>query len=135
MLKKKALVITVTFMMVMLMALALPSCSSKGSTEGPPSDSAITGVVKGLRKHASGYSYVSGYSYALDFLVDSSKDVGTLPNPTKDKVGQVITAETNENLKELEVGEEFTANVKLVYNESKTGTIFYVFNVKEEGED
>ncbi len=40
------------------------------------------------------------------------------------------TAETNENLKELEVGEDFTANVKLVYDAAKTGTILYLYNVK-----
>jgi hypothetical protein len=116
----------VTLVLVsIVLALVLPSCSSKGSTEGPSGDSIISGELKGLRKHSS------GYSYQIDFLVESSKDVGTLPNPTKDKVGKVITAETNENLRELEVGEDFTANVKLVYDAAKTGTIFYVYNVKE----
>ncbi len=47
---------------------------------------------------------------------------------TEDRMREVLT---NENLKELEVGEDFTANVKLVYDAAKTGTIFYVYNVKE----
>lgn len=125
MVKKNTFVAVTLVLVFIVLALALPSCSSKGSTEGPPSDSAITGELKGLRKHTS------GYSYEVDFLVESSKDVGTLPNPTKDKVGKIITAETNDNLKELEEGEDFTANVKLVYDAAKTGTIFYVYNVKE----
>lgn len=125
MFKRNTLMAVTLVLVSIVLALTLPSCSSKGSTEGPPSDSVVTGELKGLSKHSS------GYSYQVDFLVESSKDVGTLPNPTKDKVGKVITAETNENLKELEVGEDFTANVKLVYDAAKTGTIFYVYNVKE----
>ena len=123
---KRNSVMAVTLVLVsIVLTLALPSCSSKGSTEGPPGDSVISGELKGLRKHSS------GYSYQVDFLVESSKDVDTLPNPTKDKVGKVITAETNDNLRELDVGEDFTANVKLVYDAAKTGTIFYAYNVKE----
>lgn len=127
MLKKRLPLGILILTVIALFFMAIASCSSKGSTEGPSSDSVISGKLQGLRKHSPD----AGYSYQADFVIESSKDVGTLPNPTKDKIGQTITAETNENLKELEVGEEFMANVKLVYNQSKTGTIFYVYNVKE----
>ena len=127
MIKKRSLSLMTLIIVAILLLMAFPSCSSGGSTEGPPSDSTITAELRGIRKH------MSGYTYEIDFLVTSSKDVGTMPNPTKDKVGQVITAQTNENLKELEPGEDFTANVKLVYDAAKTGTIFYVYNVKENG--
>jgi len=124
--RKQIILISALAIVIALLAVALPSCKSGGATEGPPSDSLVKGELKGLRKHNS------GYLFDLDFIVTSSGDSGTLPNPTKDKVGQLITAWTNENLKELEVGEDFTANVKLVYDASKTGTIFYVYNVKEQ---
>jgi hypothetical protein len=119
----------VVLAIIILLTLALPSCKSGGPTEGPVSDSLIEGVIKAIRKHSS------GYTYDIDFVIESSSDVGTVPNPTKDKVGQTITAWTNENLRELEIDEEFTANVKLVYDKAKTGTIFFVYNVKETGED
>ena len=124
--RKQIILISALVLVITLLAVALPSCKSGGPTEGPPSDSLVGGEMKAIRKHSS------GYAYDIDFIVESTKDVGTLPNPTKDKVGQTITAWTNENLRELEVGEDFTANVKLVYDASKTGTIFYVYNVKEQ---
>jgi predicted small lipoprotein YifL len=126
MFRKHTILISAMLLVITLLVVALTSCKSGGPTEGPPSDSLVKGEVTGLRKHSS------GYLFDMDFTIESSSDIGTLPNPTKDRVGKTITAWTNENLKELEVGEDFTANVKLVYDASKTGTIFYVYNVEEE---
>lgn len=105
--------------------IAMSACSSGGGTAGPPGDSTVTGQARAIHKNTS------GYPYEVAFLVVSSDDVDTLPNPTKDKVGTELTAETNEDIHWVAPGEKFTANVKWAYDSSKPVPIFYIYNIKE----
>lgn len=124
--KRKILMIVALSMAAFVSMLAIPSCGGpSGPTTGPAGDSAVTGQVKAIRKHNS------GYPYDFDATVLSSQDVGSLPNPTKDKVNQTITLWSNDNLKNLDDGENFTANVKLVNDPSKPDPIFFAYNVNE----
>jgi hypothetical protein len=48
------------------------------------SDSIVTAQLQALNKQST------GYPWQLDVLIQSSTDVGNLPNPTKDSIGKVI---------------------------------------------
>jgi hypothetical protein len=114
--------------------MVLIACSGKsnpGQTPTPPpgggaivqSDSIITAEIKAIRQ-------TTGYPWEVDVLVQSSDSVGDLPNPTKDKVGQVITAKADENLSSFKVGQIITGNVKYVGDVPKPGISLYIYNIK-----
>jgi hypothetical protein len=71
--------------------ITLSACSSGGGTAGPPGDSTVTGQARTIHKNTS------GYPYEVAFLVVSSDDVGTLPNPTKDKIGTELILQQHLN--------------------------------------
>ncbi len=128
---------------VILAALALAACSTSAPSPtqtptvtptpspGPGgggavvrSDSLITGEIRAIRAQAS------GYPWEVDVLVQTSDSVDDLPNPTKDKVGQVITAKTDEDMKAFQAGQAITANVKYAGDVPRPGIVLYIYNVK-----
>ena len=72
------------------------------------SDSLVTASIKALNKQ------ISGYPWALDILIQSSVDVGSLPNPTRDSVGKVIAVKTDQDMTSYKVGDVVTAKIKYV---------------------
>ncbi len=135
--RKRGYVI-VMFMVIVLSLLVLSACS--GNTTSSPttstspspggggavvqSDSVITGEIKAIRQQTT------GYPWEADVLVQSSEDVNGLPNPTKDKVGQVITAKTDEDLGAFTVGQTITARVKYVGDVPLPGISLYIYEIK-----
>jgi len=118
-------------------AFVLVACSTKatGTTRaatspGPggglvvQSDSIITGKVVAVRSSAT------GYPWQVDVLVQSSQDVGTLPNPTKDKIGQTVTFYTSDNVGSLLAGQVITAHAKYVGDVPKPGIVPYISDMK-----
>jgi hypothetical protein len=117
--------------------IACKSTSTTTTTTPPPttgpgggaivnSDSIITAKIEGIRPQTS------GYPWEVDILVQSSVDVGTLPNPTKDSVGKVITVKTDEDMTKFKVNEVVTAKVKYVGDVPKPGITLYLYNVALE---
>jgi hypothetical protein len=113
------------------------SCSKSGSTTQTTtpspgvgggaivqSDSIITAQVKAIRKQ------ITGYPWEVDVLVQTSANVDTLPNPTSDKIGQVITTKSDEDMSSFKVGQAITAKVKYVGDVPKSGITLYLYNVK-----
>ncbi len=49
---------------------------------------------------------------------------------TKDKVGQVITCNTDQDVSSLKVGQVISANVKYVGDVPKPGITLYIYNIK-----
>ena len=88
------------------------------------SDSIITAKITAIHKQTT------GYPWEVDILVQSSADVGTLPNPTKDKVGQVITTKTDEDLSAFKVNQLIAAKVKYVGDVPLPGITMYLYNIK-----
>jgi hypothetical protein len=121
---------------VVLSVLILSACSTNGSptsTPTPPpsgggtvvrSDSIITGEIRDIREQTT------GYPWAVDVLVQSSDNVDNLSNPTIDKVGQVITAKTDENMSSFKVGQVIAARVKYVGDVPQPGISLYMYNIE-----
>jgi hypothetical protein len=65
----------------------------------------------------------------VDILVQSSADVGTLPNPTKDSIGKVITVKTDEDMTKYKADDVVTAKVKYVGDVPKPGITLYLYQV------
>jgi len=120
-----------------VVALALMACSPKTAnitplttSAGPggglvvQSDSIITGKVVAVRSSSS------GYPWQIDVLVQSSQNVGALPNPTKDKIGQTVTFQTEENVGSLQAGQAITAHAKYVGDVPRPGIVLYLFSIK-----
>jgi hypothetical protein len=66
----------------------------------------------------------------MDSLIQSSVDVGNLPNPTKDKVGQVITVKTDEKVDSYKADQIITAKVKYVGDVPLPGITLYIYNIQ-----
>lgn len=122
---------------IILSALMLTACSGASTpkpTPTPPSppgggavvqsDSIITGEIKAIRQQAT------GYPWEMDVLIQSSQSVDSLPNPTKDKVGQVITAETDEDVSSLKAGQTVSARVKYIGDVPQPGISLYIYSIE-----
>jgi hypothetical protein len=88
------------------------------------SDSIITAKIQAIRQKSS------GFPWELDVLVQSSVDVGSLPNPTKDSVGKVITVETDQDVTSFKVNDVVTAKVKYVGDVPQPGITLYIYNIQ-----
>jgi hypothetical protein len=115
----------VPVILTVLMAWLNFSCSPGVGTVAPSGDCIVTAQAKAIRKN------VTSYPYAVDVLIMGTEDIEGLPNPTKDSVGKIITAETRENLRALEPGEMLTANIKWEIDNARSAPVLYIYNVKE----
>ena len=121
---------------VILSVLILSACSTNSSPTSTPtpspggggavvrSDSIITGEIRAIRQQTT------GYPWEVDVLVQSSDNVDSLPNPTIDKVGQVITTKTDENMSSFKVGQVISARVKYVGDVPQPGISLYMYNIE-----
>jgi hypothetical protein len=125
------------FLMVTLVAIislpGLAACSGPASPATTPSpgggavvqsDSVVTGEIKAIRQQTS------GYPWEVEVLVRTSEDVGGLVNPTKDKVGQVITARTDQDMSAFKVGQVITSRVKYAGDVPRPGISLYIYNIR-----
>jgi hypothetical protein len=121
---------------VILSMLILAACSANSSpspttTPSPGgggavvrSDSIITGEIRSIRQQTT------GYPWEVDVLVESSESVDSLVNPTGDKIGQVITAQTDEDLSPFKTGQMITARVKYIGDVPKPGISLYIYSLE-----
>jgi hypothetical protein len=118
------------FLLFTVSAFLFAGCSAETTRPGGvgatviQSDSIITGEIRAIRPKST------GYPWEMDVLVQSSENVENLPNPTADKVEQVITVRTDEDLSSLKVGQKISANVKYVGDVPKPGISLYIYNIK-----
>jgi hypothetical protein len=107
-------------------ALGTPVTTTPGPGGGlvVNSDSIITGTIVAI------HSESTGYPWRIDVRVLTSQDVGTLPNPTKDKIGQTVSFYTDENVNTFHAGQSIKAHVKYAGDVPKPGIILYIFDIK-----
>jgi len=117
---------------LLLSVIAVSACNSNAPTLTPTpgpggavinSDSVITGEIKAIRPQTT------GYPWEVDVLVQSSESVGNLPNPTSDKVGQVVTCKTDQDVASFAVDEAINARVKYVGDVPQPGITLYIYNI------
>ena len=134
MLKRNRLSRLIMVLSIVLLIAGVTACSQNASTTPSPSpgpvkgtlvqnDSIITGQIKAI------VNMPTGYPWEIDVLVQSSQSVGTLTNPTSDKVGQVVKFRTDESPNALKVGQVITAHAKLT-GDVELGTTLYIYDIK-----
>jgi hypothetical protein len=109
------------FPIVVLILLALPfvagACSNNTATTSTTatkpvsgavvnSDSIVTAQIQSIQKQSS------GNSWQLNVVINSSLDVGSLPNPTKSSIGNTVTVFTDQDMSGFKVGDNITGHVK-----------------------
>jgi len=127
------MIIVMIFGLTACQSTATPSASATAPAPGGPgggavinSDSIVTAKIQAIRKQTS------GYPWELDVLIQNSVDVGSLPNPTKDSVGKVITVKTDQDITPYKVNDVVTAKVKYVGDVPKPGIVLYMYNIALE---
>ena len=137
---------TAELIMVLALILCVPAlfgCSSSSTSSTTPtpissstttpipgggalinSDSIVTAQIQTIKQQST------GYPWQLDILVQKSVDVGTLPNPTKDSVGKVITVKTDQDMTKFNVNDVVTAKVKYVGDVPQPGITLYIYNIQ-----
>jgi hypothetical protein len=83
-------------------------------------DSLVTGKITAVR-----VSY-SGFPWEIDLQIESSQDVSDLANYTRDKIGQIITASTDQDVRLIKAGDYLTAHVQLATEPGSSRTFFYI---------
>ena len=130
--KPNKIILLTVIMVIVLSAGSLVSCTKTTTTAtatGPGggslvrTDSIITGQIKAIK------NMTTGYPWEIDVMVTNSQNVGYLPNPTIDKVGQAVPFYTDESTKALQVGQTITAHVKLT-GDVEVGTHLYIYNIQ-----
>ncbi len=124
-------------MAMLSLAAVLSACAPKATSTTPTttvpgpagglvvnSDSMITGTIVAIR------SEPTGYPWQIDVQILTTQDVGTLPNPVKDKVGQTVTLRTDQDLSSFKVGQAIQAHVKYVGDVPRPGIVLYIFDIK-----
>ncbi len=113
--------------------LLFPACTRSITTSTPPgngavinSDSIISGDIKDIRQETT------GYPWEVDVLILSSQDVGNLPNPVKDKIGQVVTLKSETDMTGFRAGMKISARVKYVGDVPKPGISLLIYDIKQE---
>ncbi len=104
---------------------ASPTTATPGAGGGAviDSDSVITAKIEAIRQQTT------GYPWELDILVETSIDVGDLPNPTKDSIGKVITVKTDADMTYYKTGDEVKAKVKYTGDVPKPGISLYMYDI------
>jgi hypothetical protein len=126
-------------MLAVILAAGLTGCKSAASpapmTSTPPgpgggavinSDSIVTARLAAITRQSS------TEVWELDVLIESSVDVGSLPNPTRDSVGKVITVRTDQDMTPFKVNDVVTARVKYAGDVPKPGIYLYMYNITPE---
>ena len=88
------------------------------------SDSIISGTIKAIHQQST------GYPWEIDVQIKTSQDVGSLPNPAKDKIGQVVTMKTDQDISKFVVGQNISARVKYVGDVPLPGITLYIYNIE-----
>lgn len=131
--KKRLAVLSVAALVIM--AILVPAGCNNSSTPGRPnggavinSDSVVTVQIKVSRKQAT------GYPWEVDVLIQTSVDVDTLPNPTTNLVGKVVTVKTSTDMNLFKNGDVVTAKIKNVgdVNTPGGGISLYMYNVTSQ---
>ncbi len=134
--RKNPLMALFPAILVVMAVLGLAGCANPNTTAattlvpgGPGggaiinSDSIISAKIQAIRQQTS------GYPFELDILVQSSENVGNLPNPTKNSVGKVVTVKTDEDISKFKVNDLVSAKVKYVGDVPKPGITLYMYNI------
>jgi hypothetical protein len=123
------------FCFAAVVAVGVVGCTSTAATTtsaGPGSgaivnsDSVITAEIEAVRSQSS------GYPWELDIIINSSDNVGNLPNPTKDSVGKEITVKTDQNMDDIRAGDKIFGKVKYTGDVPKPGITLYLYDVKKQ---
>ena len=131
---KQRLAVLSVAALIIITILAPAGCKGSPAPGGPirgtviNSDSIVTAQLKGSRKQAV------GYPWEVDILIQTSVDVGTLPNPTKNSVGKVVTVKTDTDMNLFKNGDVVTAKIKNTgdVNTPGGGITLYMYNVTSQ---
>ena len=105
--------VSITLVAVLFLVGACTSSTTTSTASFKPgdgavvnSDSIVTAKIQTMQKQST------DYSWELDILIQSSIDVGNLPNPTKTSIGNTITVVTDQDMSGFKVGDNITGRVK-----------------------
>jgi hypothetical protein len=102
------------------------TASTPGSDAVINSDGIITATIEAIRPQAN------GFPWELDVLVQSSVNIGDLPNPAEDHLGEIITVKTDQDMTSYNADDMITAKLKYVGDVPQPGITLYMYNVTLE---
>ena len=88
------------------------------------SDSSVTAQIQSIT------AQFTGYPWKLNVLIQSTSDVGTLPNPVANSAGNVVTVVTDQDITAYKVNDAITAKIKYAGDVNTPGGINpYMYNI------
>jgi hypothetical protein len=72
----------------------------------------------------------TGYPWEVSVRIQSTENVNDLPNPVADKLGQIVTMKTDQDMSSFSAGQSITAKAKYVGDVPKPGITLYIYDIK-----
>jgi len=103
---------------------ATPTTTRPGSGSVINSDSIVTAQIQSITAQST------GYPWKMNVLIQSSTNVGDLPNPVSDSIGKVVIVVSDQDMSAYKVIDTVTAKIKYVGDvDIPAGISLYMYNV------
>jgi ABC-type oligopeptide transport system substrate-binding subunit len=106
-------------LIVLTVMLSIAACKSSTTTStvtstviSPGNGAVINSDSVDTVKIVSISAQTIGYPWLLDVVIDSTSNVGTLPNPVATSVGNTVTVVTDQDMSKYKVNDIITAKIK-----------------------
>jgi hypothetical protein len=100
-----------------------PATTRPGSGAVINSDSIVTAQIQSITAQST------GYPWKMNVLIQSTTNVGDVPNPVSDSIGKVVTVVTDEDMSVYKVNDVVTAKIKYVGDVNiPAGISLYMYN-------
>jgi ABC-type oligopeptide transport system substrate-binding subunit len=106
-------------LIVLTVMLSTAACKSSTTTStvtstviSPGNGAVINSDSVDTVKIVSISAQTTGYPWLLDVVIDSTSNVGTLPNPVATSVGNTVTVVTDQDMSKYKVNDIITAKIK-----------------------
>ena len=103
---------------------ATPTTTRPGSGSVINSDSIVTAQIQSITAQST------GYPWKMNVLIQSSTNVGDLPNPVSDSIGKVVIVVSDQDMSAYKVNDTVTVKIKYVGDvDIPAGISLYMYNV------
>jgi hypothetical protein len=132
--RKTSTIIIMGVLLLVFVAACSGSTATTSTTTTPGSgsgavvnsDSILTGTIESIR------TQTTGYPWELNVRIHSTQNAGDLPNPITDKIGQVVTMKTDEDMASFQAGQTISARAKYTGDVPKPGITLYIYDIKAQ---
>jgi hypothetical protein len=136
----KQVFLTAAALTVLVLILSAVACKSSSTTATSTSTAISPGKGEVINSDSTNTVQIigitaqtTGYPWLLQVVIESTANVGTLPNPVALSVGDIVTVVTDQDMSKFNVNDIVTAKIKLAGDVNIPGGIrLYLYNAAQQ---